>query len=97
MSTLLSRAGKRTCGEFSALPRPVWGQGLSALTRHQVGVSCVELSDATLVDAVGVTALSVPAMNLPDGRMVLARPPRHLLTVEPMLGPGLNRIEVAPR
>lgn len=94
---MLGRARKRSCGELGALPRAAWGQALSGLPRHQVGVSSVELSDVAFVDAMGVTALSVTVMPLPDKQAEVSLPPRHLLAVGTTSGRGLDRIEVAPR
>ncbi|MFG2803787.1 STAS domain-containing protein [Streptomyces pseudovenezuelae] len=89
------RSGIRARGEISVVTRRSWEQALSELARRHVGVSYVELSDVAFVDVAGVTALAVTAMNLPEGRVVVERPPPQLPRVLELFWPGLDRIEVA--
>ncbi|MFE7767326.1 STAS domain-containing protein [Streptomyces sp. NPDC057438] len=89
------RCGIRARGEISAPTRTAWERALSELARRHAGVSYVELSDVAFVDVAGVTALAVTAMNLPDGKVVVEKPPPQLPRVLEMFWPGLDRIEVA--
>ncbi|MEU9171536.1 STAS domain-containing protein [Streptomyces sp. NPDC048420] len=95
VSLLPGRSGIRARGEISVVTRPSWEQALSELARRHAGVSYVELSDVAFIDVAGVTALAVTAMNLPDGRVVVEKPPPQLPRVLEMFWPDLDRIEVA--
>nr|WP_203722380.1 hypothetical protein [Streptomyces coelicoflavus] len=94
---LAGRPGIRARGEIGVSTRLSWENALTELSRRHSEVSYVELSGVRFVDVAGVTALAVTAINLPDGRMVVERPPPQLPRLLDLFWPSLRRIEVTPR
>ncbi|OWA23008.1 hypothetical protein B9W64_01215 [Streptomyces sp. CS159] len=97
MGPLAGRPGIRARGEIGVSTRLSWENALTELSRRHSEVSYVELSGVRFVDVAGVTALAVTAMNLPEGRMVVERPPPQLPRLLDLFWPSLRRIEVTPR
>nr|WP_203603303.1 STAS domain-containing protein [Streptomyces coelicoflavus] len=94
---LAGRPGIRARGEIGVSTRLSWENALTELSRRHSEVSYVELSGVRFVDVAGVTALAVTAMNLPEGRLVVERPPPQLPRLLDLFWPSLRRIEVTPR